>query len=83
MSEKDNRKRNTPRSPLSKEAQQARCPLPVEQLFDALNDLVHYDVGRARPARVVRVLRMGDECASSLGEQDGERFAGRPSPGSV
>ena len=66
MSEKDNPKRNTARSPLSKEAQQARCPLPVEQLFDALNDRVHYDVGRARPAHVVRVRREGDGRSSEL-----------------
>ena len=66
MSEKDNPKQNTPRSPLSKEAQQARCPLPVQQLFDALNDRVHYDVGRARPAHAVRVRREGDERPSEL-----------------
>jgi hypothetical protein len=39
---------------LSKKAQDLRRPLPVEMLYDALQDRVHREVGRGRPAKTVR-----------------------------
>lgn len=36
--------------PLSKEAQEARKPIPPEYLVDALQDPIHKEVGRSRAA---------------------------------
>lgn len=52
-----------PLPPLSKEAREARRPLPVDELRDALQDRVHRDPGRARAARTVRGPRRGKEDA--------------------
>jgi transcriptional regulator with XRE-family HTH domain len=41
--------------PLSLEAQEARRPPPPEELVGALQDRVHHEVGKARPARTVRL----------------------------
>ena len=41
-------------TPLLPEAAAARRPMPPEQLVGALQDRVHRDVGRARPARTRR-----------------------------
>jgi len=57
----DPKKRPLP--PLSKEAREARRPLPVDELRDALQDRVHRDPGRARAARTVRGPRRSREDA--------------------
>ncbi len=49
--------------PLSKEAADARRPLPPEMLIDALHDRVHRDVGRGRAAKTVRVKRPSSDTA--------------------
>ncbi len=41
-------------TPLSEEERLARKPLPPEVLIDALQDPIHNDVGRSRPAKVLR-----------------------------
>lgn len=41
--------------PLSPEEQEKRRPLPPEMLVGALQDPIHRDVGRSRPAKVTRV----------------------------
>ena len=52
--------RNPPKpSRLSKEAQDARRPLPPGVLASALQDRCHRDTGTGRPARSVRVLQGG------------------------
>ena len=43
--------------PLDAEAAAERAPLPPEALIDAMNDRVHRDVERVRPARTVRNVR--------------------------
>ena len=43
--------------PLDAKAAVERAPLPPETLIDAMNDRVHRDVGRVRPARTVRNVR--------------------------
>ena len=43
--------------PLDAKAAAERTPLPPEALIDAMNDRVHRDVGRVRPARTVRNVR--------------------------
>ena len=40
--------------PLSDSASLARRPLPPEELVGALHDTVHKNIGKGRPARVVR-----------------------------
>jgi len=40
--------------PLSPKTLEDRKPLPLDSLFDALQDRVHKDVGNARAARTVR-----------------------------
>lgn len=40
--------------PLSKEAQETRKPLPPEYLVDALQDPIHKNIGRSRPAKVAK-----------------------------
>jgi len=40
--------------PLSDKERAARQPQPLEELFDALQDSVHTDVGKSRPARTAR-----------------------------
>ena len=40
--------------PLSDKARAARQPQPPEELFGALQDSVHTDVGKSRPARTAR-----------------------------
>lgn len=49
---------NAPRRPLlgslSEDARKMRMPQKPEDLVDALNDPIHRDVGRSRPARAVR-----------------------------
>lgn len=40
--------------PLSEEERLARKPLPPEVLIDALQDPIHYDIGRSRPAKTLR-----------------------------
>jgi hypothetical protein len=47
------------RTELSAEAKAARKPLPPEELFDAKQDRVHRETGRARAARTVRNKRRG------------------------
>ena len=42
--------------PLSKAAKDARRPLPPDVLADALQDAVHKEVGKTRPAKSVRSL---------------------------
>jgi len=44
-------------SPLSPEAQAARRPRPPEELVGALQDRVHIETGRSRPARAVKAKR--------------------------
>lgn len=46
------------RSRLSVEAQEARMPLPVDVLADALQDTVHVDLGKSRAAKSVKVGRV-------------------------
>lgn len=46
-------------TPLSREALEARKPLPPAELVDALQDRVHRDVGRGRAARTARSKRRG------------------------
>lgn len=58
------------RAELSAEAKAARKPLPPEELFDAQNDRVHREPGRARAARTVRNKRRG-----SYYEQNKTMFA--------
>jgi transcriptional regulator with XRE-family HTH domain len=41
-------------TPLSKEDSELRRPLPPEVLIDALQDSIHHDVGRSRPAKTLR-----------------------------
>lgn len=43
--------------PLDAKAAAERAPLPPEALIDAMNDRIHRDVGRVRPARTVRNVR--------------------------
>ena len=43
--------------PLDAKAAAERAPLPPEALIDAMNDRIHRDVGRVRPARTVRSVR--------------------------
>ena len=43
--------------PLNAKAAAERAPLPPEALIDAMNDRIHRDVGRVRPARTVRNVR--------------------------
>ena len=52
------RRRLTSR-PLDAKAATERAPLPPEALIDAMNDRIHRDVGRVRPARTVRNGRRG------------------------
>lgn len=40
--------------PLSEEESELRRPLPPEILIDALQDSIHHDVGRSRPAKTLR-----------------------------
>lgn len=40
--------------PLSKEAQEARRPIPPEYLVDALQDPIHKEVGRSRVPKVAK-----------------------------
>ena len=40
--------------PLSKEALESRKPIPPEYLVDALQDPIHKEVGRSRPAKVAK-----------------------------
>lgn len=42
------------RKPLSREAQDARKPLPPAILANALEDTVHRDIGRGRAAKSVK-----------------------------
>ncbi|MEI6380669.1 MAG: XRE family transcriptional regulator [Cyanobacteriota bacterium ELA615] len=44
-----------PQKPLSLEVQIARRPQKPEDLIDALNEPIHREVGRSRPAKAVRV----------------------------
>lgn len=46
--------------PLDAKAAAERAPLPPEALIDAMNDRVHRDVGRIRPARTVRNMRVSN-----------------------
>ena len=46
--------------PLSEEESELRRPLPPEILIDALQDSIHHDVGRSRPAKT---LRSGQNCS--------------------
>ena len=55
-----NRGRTAYQTPLSAEAEEARRPPPPEELVGALQDRVHYDVGRLRAARSIRP-RSGQE----------------------
>ena len=41
-------------TPLSEEESELRRPLPPEILIDALQDSIHHDVGRSRPAKTLR-----------------------------
>ncbi|MCE2672123.1 MAG: helix-turn-helix transcriptional regulator [Microcystis sp. 53598_E5] len=41
-------------TPLSEEESELRRPLPPEILIDALQDSIHSDVGRSRPAKTLR-----------------------------
>jgi hypothetical protein len=41
-------------TPLSEEESQLGRPLPPEILIDALQDSIHHDVGRSRPAKTLR-----------------------------
>jgi transcriptional regulator with XRE-family HTH domain len=41
-------------TPLSEEESELRRPLPPEVLIDALQDSIHHDVGRSRPAKTLR-----------------------------
>jgi len=50
-------RRKIPHHPLSREAQEARRPLPPAQLVDLLQDSIHKDIGRGRAARTVKNLR--------------------------
>lgn len=46
-------------SELSAQARAARRPLPPAQLYDALNERVHSDIGRSRAAATLRNRRRG------------------------
>ncbi len=41
-------------TPLSEEESELRRPLPPEILIDALQDSIHHEVGRSRPAKTLR-----------------------------
>ncbi|MES1025427.1 helix-turn-helix transcriptional regulator [Gloeocapsa sp. BRSZ] len=45
--------------PLSKDASMSRMPLPPEDLVDALQEPIHREVGRSRPARAARSRKHG------------------------
>lgn len=45
--------------PLSKDASMSRMPLPPEILVDALQEPIHREVGRSRPARAARSRKHG------------------------
>jgi hypothetical protein len=47
-------------APLAQSVQDARRPLPPGVLMSALEDAAHVELGRARPARVIRVPRRAD-----------------------
>jgi hypothetical protein len=48
-------------TPLSKEAQIARMPLPPDILVDARQDTVHWEVGRVRPAHTSRDIKLNTQ----------------------
>ncbi len=43
--------------PLSEEESELRRPLSPEILIDALQDSIHHDVGRSRPAKTIQLYR--------------------------
>lgn len=47
--------------PLSKEAQEARKPIPPEYLVDALQDPIHKQVGRSRVPKVAKRKKKVDK----------------------
>ena len=55
---------NTPKkpqlTPLSEEESKLRRPLSPEILIDALQDTIHQDIGRSRPAKT---FRSGKNCS--------------------
>lgn len=77
LSESESARAQSRPSPLSQEARAARATLPLESLADALQEHVHSDVGRARPATSVRVPTAMDATTAAL-ERAGEALAEQP-----